>query len=62
MAKDCLRYVGGVDQTELCSTCAENLENKGESIRDGYRPCNQQNCWFGCIVCEYNKSDRVCQN
>ena len=36
-----------------CSDCEYNIgiENSAGRI-DG--PCGQQNCWYGCVVCEYN--------
>ena len=40
-------------ETPDCESCAYNIgiENSASRIAG---PCGQQNCWYGCVVCEYN--------
>jgi hypothetical protein len=43
--------------------CKDCDENRGFDAWGGNKPCGQQNCWNGCVVCQYNganERDETC--
>lgn len=52
-----MRKCFGLPDNFDCSVCDyanEDFQSSGDLVAG---PCGQQNCWYSCTVCEYNRMD-----
>lgn len=52
--ENCIYRTGICTVATYMENCAECDYNTNCSDLGNNRPCGQQNCWYGCTVCQYN--------